>query len=137
VDPISAGFDGVAVNRTFGFERIRAGVAGAAIRLRPTAALAQEYGVVHGGVIAALADTAAVQCVLPALAAGERMTSIEFKLNFTAGAKPDGEPLVATARPAKIGRTVAVVQVDVHQDATLVATGLFTYLRLRAVDRAG
>jgi len=124
VDPISAGFDGVAVNRTFGFERIRAGVAGAAIRLRPTAALAQEYGVVHGGVIAALA-------------AGERMTSIEFKLNFTAGAKPDGEPLVATARPAKIGRTVAVVQVDVHQDATLVATGLFTYLRLRAVDRAG
>jgi uncharacterized protein (TIGR00369 family) len=131
VDPISAGFDQVAVNRTFGFERIRSGSEGAEIRLRPGAGLAQEYGVIHGGVIAALADTAAVYCVLPALPAGERMTSIEFKLNFTAAAMPDAAPLVATAHPAKVGRSVAVVRVDVRQGATLVATGLFTYLRLR------
>ncbi len=137
MDPHRAEFDEVAVNRTFGFERVRSDVDGAEIRLRPTPALTQHYGVIHGGVIAALADTAAVYCVLPALATGERMTSIEFKLNFTAGARPGPDPLVATARPAKVGRTVAVVHVDVRQGATLVATGLFTYLRLAAPGRAG
>jgi uncharacterized protein (TIGR00369 family) len=86
--------------------------------------------VVHGGIIATLADTAAVYTVQPGLGAGERMTSIEFKVNFLAGATVERGDVVARARLVRKGRTVAVVQVDVHQGEVQVATGLFTYIIL-------
>jgi uncharacterized protein (TIGR00369 family) len=102
---------------------------GATVTMAPRPELAQEYGVVHGGFLAALADTAAVYALLPKVATGERMTSIEFKVNFLAPADPAGGELVA--------------MVDVHQQppaagasssagaaksaARHVLTGLFTY----------
>jgi uncharacterized protein (TIGR00369 family) len=52
------------------------------------AEFAQEYGVVHGGILAALADTAAVYLTLPHLTDAEGMTSIDFKGNFLEGARP-------------------------------------------------
>ena len=111
---------------------------GATVTMAPRPELAQEYGVVHGGFLAALADTAAVYALLPRLAASERMTSIEFKVNFLAPADPAGGELVAKATVVKAGRTVRVATVDVHQQtggsaaaakpaARHVLTGLFTY----------
>jgi len=92
--------------------------------------LLQSEGIVHGGVLSTLADTAAVHVLQPVLAPGERMTSIEFKLNFLAPATLDGEVLVAEARALRRGRTILLAEVDVHQGATLVARGTFTYLRM-------
>jgi uncharacterized protein (TIGR00369 family) len=92
---------------------------------------AQEYGVVHGGIISALADTAAVYTIHPFLGPNDRMTSVEFKVNFLAGATPGRGEIVAQARLIRKGKTVAVVQVDVHQAEVHVATGLFTYIVLR------
>ena len=110
---------------------------GAIVSMPARPELAQEYGVVHGGFLAALADTAAVYALLPKLVAGERMTSIEFKVNFLAPADPNGGDLVAKATIVKAGRTVRVATVDVHQQpaagaatksaARHVLTGLFTY----------
>lgn len=112
---------------------------GFAIVVMPARAeLGQEYGVVHGGFLAALADTAAVYALLPKLADGERMTSIEFKVNFLAPADPAGGDLVAKSTIVKAGRTVRVATVDVHQQPRAsggtesnavrhVLTGLFTY----------
>ncbi|MEZ0332531.1 MAG: PaaI family thioesterase, partial [Gemmatimonadales bacterium] len=99
---------------------------------RPEPAHAQEYGVVHGGIVSTLADTAAVYTILPGLAAGERMTSIEFKVNFLAGAVVERGEVTARARMVRKGRTVAVVLVDVQQGEVQVATGLFTYIILRS-----
>jgi uncharacterized protein (TIGR00369 family) len=130
---MSERFASVPVNRLFGFE-LRpqdGGEGGAAVAFRPRAEHAQEYGVVHGGIVSALADTAAVYTILPGLAPGERMTSIEFKVNFLAGATPDGGEVVARARLVRKGKTVAVVSVDVHQGPVQVATGLFTYIVVR------
>jgi uncharacterized protein (TIGR00369 family) len=124
-------FESVPVNRLLGLElRSQAG-ASVSVAFRPAATHAQEYGVVHGGIISTLADTAAVYTIRPGLAAGERMTSIEFKVNFLAGALVERGELVARARLVRKGRTVAVVQVDVHQAEVQVATGLFTYIILR------
>lgn len=123
-------FAAVPVNRLFGFE-LREHVGGtASVGFRPAPAHAQEYGVVHGGIVSALADTAAVYTVLPGLTPEERMTSIEFKVNFLAGAAVEGGEVLATARLVRQGRTVAVVQADVHQGEVHVATGLFTYIIL-------
>lgn len=120
------------VNRLFGFELVDFDGRNASVAFRPRPEHAQEYGVIHGGILSALADTAAVYTVLPSLKSGERMTSIEFKVSFLAGATPDGGEVVASARLVRKGRTVAVVSADVHQGQVHVATGLFTYIVLRS-----
>jgi len=119
------------VNRLFGFELLDIDGRGASVAFRPRPEHAQEYGLVHGGILSALADTAAVYTVLPGLKTGERMTSIEFKVNFLGGATPDGGEVVASARLVRKGRTIVVVSADVHQGQVHVATGLFTYIVLR------
>lgn len=128
---MSSRFTDAPVNRLFGFELLDIDARGASVAFRPRAEHAQEYGVVHGGILSALADTAAVYTILPGLKPGERMTSIEFKVNFLAGATTGGGEVVATARLVRKGRTVAVVSADVHQGQVHVATGLFTYIMLR------
>ena len=134
VDP--AAFARVPSNRLLGITSVVHDDGGATVVLAPRAELAQEYGVVHGGFLAALADTAAVYALLPKLKPGERMTSIEFKVNFLAPADPNGGGLVAKAAIVKAGRTVRVVTVDVRQEVEAAATGaaprhvltgLFTY----------
>lgn len=125
------GFGSVPVNRLFGFDLRGHDGTTASVAFHPDPAHAQEYGVVHGGIVATLADTAAVYTIHPGLAAGERMTSIEFKVNFLAGATVERGEVLARARLVRKGRTVAVVQVDVAQGPVQVATGLFTYIILR------
>ena len=102
----------------------------ATVALAPSPDLAQMYGVIHGGVLTTLADTAAVYALQPFLAQGERMTSIELKVNFLAAAWPEKGEVVATSKVIKRGRTIAVAQVDARQGDELVLTGLFTYIVL-------
>jgi uncharacterized protein (TIGR00369 family) len=90
----------------------------------------QEGGVVHGGVLSALADTAAVYLLFPDLGPDETMTGIELKISFVRPAVLGAGDLEARARPVKRGRRVAFCDVEVLQKRTLVAKGLFTYLVL-------
>jgi uncharacterized protein (TIGR00369 family) len=112
------------------FELTEAAGDRAVIRMPVQPWFAQEMGVVHGGVIASLADTAAVYAVLQALPPKTPMTSIEFKVNFLGAASPSGGDLVATATVVRRGRQVAVVSSSVAQGEKAIATGLFTYLIL-------
>jgi uncharacterized protein (TIGR00369 family) len=121
-------FSEVPINRLLGLELRSSAPEGATIALAPRAEFGQEYGVIHGGVLSTLADTAAVYALHPFLEPDERMTSIEFKVNFLAPATAAAGEVVAESKVAKRGRTVAVVHVDVRQGATLVLTGLFTYI---------
>jgi len=125
-------FAKVAVNRFLGFELRAHDDRGATVAFRPQPDHAQEYGVVHGGLLSALADTAAVYAVHPSLPAGTRMTSIEFKINFLAAALPANGELLAKSKLVRKGRSVAVVSVDVEQSGAAIATGLFTYILLPA-----
>jgi uncharacterized protein (TIGR00369 family) len=132
VSGTAAPFESVPINRMLGLELRSSTPDGATVALAPRAEFSQEYGVIHGGVLSTLADTAAVYALHPFLEPGERMTSIEFKVNFLAPASAAGGEVLAVSRVAKRGRTVAVVHVDVRQGGTLVVTGLFTYIIVAA-----
>ena len=67
-------------------------------------------GILHGGVLMALADAAGAVCAFLNLPAGGRTTTIESKTNFL-GAVREGE-VRARSRPLHVGRTTIVVETD-------------------------
>jgi uncharacterized protein (TIGR00369 family) len=74
----------------------------------------------HGGVLAALLDTAGDYAVAAQL--GRGVPTIDLRVDFlkTAGR----EPLVATARVVKLGRSVAIADAEVRNERDeLVAVG--------------
>jgi uncharacterized protein (TIGR00369 family) len=125
-------FAEVPVNEFLGFSLRHYDERSASVAFHPQREHTQEYRVVHGALIAALADTAAVYTVHPFLNDSERMTSIEFKINFLAGATSERGEVVARAKLIRKGRSIAVVQVDVAQGDIQVATGIFSYLILHS-----
>ena len=96
----------------------------AKVRLTYAQAVTNPYGMVAGGVITTLADTAVATALLT-LVEDEILVSLEHKINFWRPAVTD---LTAQARVLNLGRTVAVAEVEVadHEGAVL-AKGLFTY----------
>ncbi len=122
------GFQSTPSNQLFDFRLLSEDDGHAEILMPLKATYLQEEGVVHGGIISSLADTAAVYAILPALVDGEGLTSIEFKVNFLRSVHVDAGDLRARAHVVKRGRTIALVDVDVVQQEHLVAKGLFTYL---------
>jgi len=70
------GFESVPINAALQFSLVRT-AGGAEIRMPLQSWFGQEGGVVHGGIITAIADTAAVYSILPDLDGSSRsMTSL-------------------------------------------------------------
>src|SRR5690349_18943220 len=69
-------------------------------------------GVLHGGALMTLADTAAATCAFLNLPEGALTTTIESKTNFLRAVREGS--VEAVARPVHVGRTVIVVQTDIH-----------------------
>ena len=87
----------------------------------------QGAGVVQGGIVATLADTACFWAVHSLLKQGERTTTIEIKLNFLAPARSGS--LHAKATVLDYSDRLAVVEVEVTDDSeNAIAQGLSTYL---------
>lgn len=72
-------------------------------------------GILHGGVLMALADSAGAVCAFFNMPAGSRTSTIESKTNFL-GAVRSGE-VRARSRPLHIGRTTVVVETDVFDES--------------------
>lgn len=70
--------------------------------------LDQHSGVVHGGVVGALADNAAGAAATSLLPKGQVTVTVEYKINFVSPAK--GERLLARAKVLKPGRTLTVAE---------------------------
>ena len=121
-------FSKVPANRLFQFTLISSTKKRAEISMPLNETYLQEGGVVHGGVISSLADTAAVYTLYPYLTENQSMTSIEFKINFLSPALFENGDLLAHANVVKRGRKVALCDVEVYQKEKLVAKGLFSYL---------
>lgn len=132
--PAALDFGRVPVNRHFGFSLLTLHRGAAEVAMPLKRFFCQEEGVVHGGVLTTLADTAAVYTVYPFLAEGETMSSIEFKLNFLRPVFIDDGSVTAKAKLVRRGKRVALAAVDVFQARRLVATGLYTYLVYRRSD---
>jgi uncharacterized protein (TIGR00369 family) len=87
-------------------------------------------GILHGGALMALADSAGAACAMLNLPAGAAGTStIESKTNFL-GAVRDGS-VVATATPLHVGSTTIVVETEIRHGGRLVAKVTQTQAVLR------
>lgn len=112
--------------RQFGFYLVAAERGRAVIGMRVARRHKQAHGVVHGGVLAALADTAAGLATYMAVPRGTRVATVELKINYLEAVE-EGK-LAAEARVIRVGKTLAVVECDVRDDdKRLVAKSLLTF----------
>ncbi len=123
-------FASVPFNRHLAWTLARCEDGGAVVEMAPRPEYLQEGNVVHGGLLSALADTAAAYTLMTTLTPERTMTGVEFKMNFLRPATLDGGVLRATGRVVRRGRSLAVCEVSVAQGAAEVALGLFTFLYL-------
>jgi uncharacterized protein (TIGR00369 family) len=93
--------------------------------------LGQQNGLIHAGVLAAIADSACGGAAFSLMPPGSNVLSIEFKLNLLAPAA--GETFAARARVIRPGKTVTACAADVFAISAggevLVATMLGTMMR--------
>jgi uncharacterized protein (TIGR00369 family) len=80
----------------------------------------QQHGYFHGGIVGALADSAAGYAANSVLMPSREVLTVEYKINFLSPAK--GERLCAEGRVVKSGRTLTVVAVEVWVETNLQRT---------------
>jgi uncharacterized protein (TIGR00369 family) len=86
----------------------------------------QIHGVVHGGILASLADTAGAMAAYPLLPRGTRLATVEMTINYLEPV--DRGPIVAEARVLRLGRTLAVAECEIKDaDGHLAAKSLLTF----------
>jgi len=91
--------------------------------------LKQNQGVVHGGAIASLIDTASAFAVLTQIDVDERVTTTDLTIHYLRPATTGR--MTATARILRGGRRLFVLSVDVHdKDKALIATAVTTYIKI-------
>lgn len=91
--------------------------------------LKQLQGVMHGGAIASLIDTAVAFAILGASEPADRFTTVEMKVNYLSSIRAGR--ITAEARLIRDGRRIIVAECDVFDDkGRLAAKGLLTYIRL-------
>ena len=81
------------------------------ILVSPHPAILQQHGFIHGGVVSAIADSAAGYAALSLMPADTGVLTAEFKINFLAPAA--GERILARGRVVKAGRTFTLAQAEV------------------------
>src|ERR1700728_3434169 len=86
----------------------------------------QVHGVVHGGALAALADTAGGLASYMACPLGTRVATVEMKINFLEAVEAGN--VTAEAEVVRLGRHIAVTDCDLRDDSgRLVAKALMTF----------
>lgn len=112
--------------RLFGFELEAAEAGRAVLRMRVASKHKQVHGVVHGGILAAMADTAGGLATYMVVPRGTRVATVEMKINFLEPV--DQGTVIAEARVLRKGRNFAVVDCEVHDAAgRLAAKALMTF----------
>ncbi|HEV2884883.1 MAG TPA: PaaI family thioesterase [Pyrinomonadaceae bacterium] len=112
-----------------GIELEEAAVGSATVAMDVRPEFLQNNGVVHGGAIASLVDTATAFAILSVLTPEERVTTVDLTLSYL---RPVTEGrLRATASVVRAGRRLIVVSAEVYRDdAKLTTTALSTYTKL-------
>jgi uncharacterized protein (TIGR00369 family) len=91
--------------------------------------LKQNHGVVHGGAIASLIDTATAFAILSLLDPREKVTTVDLTISYL---RPLTEGrITAIAKVVRAGRRLFVVSAEVYDSAgKLTTTALSTYIKL-------
>ena len=108
-------------------DEISEGVATLGLNVRQE--LKQNHGVVHGGAIASLIDTAMAFAIITMLAPGERVTTVDLTVSYLRPLTKGR--ITARAGVVRSGRRLLVVSADVFgDDGILASTALSTYIKL-------
>ena len=129
VERLSQALDSVPFAKFLGIEldEIDAGVATLSFEIRPE--LKQNHGVVHGGAIASLIDSATAFAIISLLPTDEHATTVDLTISYL-------RPLTqgrarAVARVIRSGKRLIVVSAELFDDrGTLAATALSTYIKI-------
>jgi uncharacterized protein (TIGR00369 family) len=110
-----------------GLKLVETGERTAVVEMATTEDMANHSGVVHGGMISTLADSAMGRSLRTLSPGVVRAMSFDLKLNFINAAKV-GETLRATGHVIHAGRRTAVAECRVEgSDGRLVATASATF----------
>ena len=113
-------------SQQMGFRLVKASRGRVRLRFKVDPRHLEIHGVVHGGVLAALADTAGGLASYMACPLGTRVATVEMKINYLEGVERGS--ITADARVVRIGRHLSVVDCDVTDNAgRLVAKALMTF----------
>ena len=105
-----------------GIQLVETGEGQAVVEIEAKDQMANSLGVVHGGFIATICDSAMARAMATAIPASARQVSFDLKVNFINAARP-GERLRATARVLHAGRSTGVAEARVEGPGrTLIAT---------------
>lgn len=129
VERLSQALDSVPFAKFLGIEldEIDAGVATLSFEIKPE--LKQNHGVVHGGAIASLIDSATAFAIISLLPTEEHATTVDLTISYL-------RPLTvgrakAVARVIRSGKRLIVVSAELFDDrGTLAATALSTYIKI-------
>ena len=101
----------------------------ATLSLQITNDLKQNNGVVHGGAIASLIDSATAFAIISVLPPDEKATTADLTISYLRPLK-EGRAH-STARVLRVGRRLIVVSAELVDDAgKLIATALTTYIKI-------
>lgn len=101
----------------------------ASVHLRVRDELLQNQGVVHGGAVASLIDTASAFAVLSQIDVNERVTTTDLTIHYLRPVTTGR--MTATARIVRGGRRLFVLSVEVTNEAeVLLATAVTTYIKI-------
>lgn len=122
-------FSSVAYAKFLGLEMGEVGDGAASIHLEVRDELLQNHGVVHGGAIASLIDTASAFALLTRIELDERVTTTDLTIHYL---RPiSSGRMTATASIVRGGRRLFVLSVDVRDESDkLLATALTTYIKI-------
>lgn len=115
--------------KLLGIEVENVGMGTAALTLPVREELTQNHGVVHGGAVASLIDTAMAFAIIPLLSDKEKVTTVDLTISYLRPVT-EGE-MRASAKVIRAGRRLISVSADVFDsNQTLTATALSTYIKL-------
>jgi uncharacterized protein (TIGR00369 family) len=130
---VRASFARQQVMATIGATMTRVEPGRVAIELPVRAALTQQHGFVHAGIVATIGDSACGYAAFSLMPADAGVLTVEYKISLMAPAA--GDRLIAIGRTIRAGRTVTVCQADVtavsEREERLVATLLATVMTIR------
>jgi acyl-CoA thioesterase len=115
--------------RLLGIELDDIGRGTATLGLTVRKELTQNHGVVHGGAVASLIDTATAFAIIPLLTPKEKVTTVDLTISYL---RPLTEGrITATAKVVRAGRRLFVVSAEVFsEDGKLATTALSTYIKV-------
>ena len=119
----------IAYARLLGIELESAERGAVVFRMGARRELEQIDGIMHGGAIASLVDTASAFAVLTMLEPGQTTATVDLTIHYLRPVRDDAR-LKAQARVLRAGKRIVTVSIEVtNERGELTATALTTYAR--------